>query len=116
MTSRKRMLVNAVEHIASESSEQQAYLAGIGTPGTVDELALEFDDVAAAKDDMLASGELTSAEHREVGLIGDLLTRISGHANAHLWTPAALTASEEWATIRRQAQKCLHLMRQAGAS
>jgi hypothetical protein len=61
---------------------------------------------------MLAVGELTPQEHREIGSIDSLLIRISGRANAHLWTPAALATRAEWAAIRQQAQKCLRIMRQ----
>ena len=110
MSSRRRMLCDAVEHLASEPSAQQAYLASIGDPEVVDELALEFDDVAAASDDMLAVGELTPQEHREIGSINDLLIRISGKADAHLWAPAALATSAGWAAIRQQAQKCLRIV------
>ena len=38
-------LIRTVRNLASEPDAQKAYLASLGTEGSADELALEFDDM-----------------------------------------------------------------------
>ena len=116
MTSRKRLLIEAVEHLAAEPAAQQAYLASLGVPDGIDELALEFDDIAAARDDMRESAELTPEEHRMLRLIDDLLKNMSQKANMDIWTPAALVASAHWAEVRMRSREFLHLLKHTEGS
>lgn len=112
MNPRRQLLIDAVEHLAAEPTAQQSYLVQLGFSDTVDELALEFDDTAAARNDMLAVNELTAEEHRVITLITELLAAMGGESNAHLWTPEALSSNRKWIDVREQARECLRLMKQ----
>jgi hypothetical protein len=104
--------MEAVSRLAAEPAAQRAYLASLGLSADVDELALEFNDVAAARDDMRALSELSADEHRAVAEIDRLLRHMSGEANAHLWTQGALVTSARWKEVRVRAQECLLLLQQ----
>jgi hypothetical protein len=74
----------------------------------VDELALDYDTIAATAQGMVLDGEISEALRDSAKEILDYLGSFSGEANAHLWTPEALRTAEEWQTIRAMAQKLLN--------
>jgi len=107
-----------VEQLASDAAAQLAYLDQLKVSPGVDELALEFDDIAPARDDMLAVGELNNDEHRAVTQLDAVLSRMSGGADERLWTREAVASDARWAELRRQAGECLRAFvreRRAGA-
>jgi hypothetical protein len=76
----------------------------------IDELALDYDGIAAAAGDMREKGETDSATCDSVRELNNYLGAISGKANAHLWTAEALRTAPEWQHVRRMAKDCLSLL------
>lgn len=98
-------LRESLRRLASPPTEQ---LQALGSDeGPVDEIALEFDDVAQA---VALSGWLSPEGAAAVRQLGERLSKMSGRANAHLWTRSALSQAAEWQEIRRLAQIALGLL------
>ncbi len=104
------LLIDALRHLAMSPDDQMSYLAQIGN-GSVDELALEFGDVASMADARLKQGEISKAQHDKIVVLDAVLDRMSGRENAALWTADALRSSEEWEGVRRLAHECLRSLR-----
>lgn len=107
MTSRRKLLLEAITLLASDPATQLAYLNSLGSYPVVDELALDFDAIASARNDMLAKGEITAEEHQLLPKLDSMLDQMSGPANAALWTPEALQTHPLWSDVRREATQCL---------
>jgi hypothetical protein len=98
------MLREALERLAADPEAQARYLRQLGSWPSLDELALELDDVA------VASGSWASPALRGlVRLLSTKLDEMSGEANARLWQSEALH-TEEWAGVRALAAKALGVM------
>jgi hypothetical protein len=95
------MLRQALEHLAADAEMQEQYLRQLGTWPSLDELALELDDVASASE-AWAPQELREA----VQPVSRKLDEMSGEQNAELWEPEALRGNE-WAEVRRLAARAL---------
>ncbi|MFG2000454.1 hypothetical protein ACGFNU_15030 [Spirillospora sp. NPDC048911] len=100
----------AVVRLASAADEQIEYLHHLGLNGLSDELALDFDDLFAVhrtNPDSLgpAGGVLVDLDHT--------LERMSGEANAHLWTHQALRSAPEWREVRALAAYALTVLPEA---
>jgi hypothetical protein len=80
-------------------------------PGGIDELALEYDAIAAAADDMLLHGELDKNQYDSVKKLNALLSRMGGKANASIWTPNALSSSDDWMEVRSLAKESLRSLK-----
>jgi len=76
----------------------------------IDELALCYDDIAAAAEGMLMDHELNGAQCERVQELNEHLESFSGSQNAHLWTADALRTADEWKKVRRIAKDCLALL------
>lgn len=59
----------------------------------VDEMALDYDGIAAAADNMLREGEINSAQCKCVKALDRYLDSFSGAANAELWDQTALRSA-----------------------
>ena len=79
----------------------------------VDELALEFDDIAAAAEDMLRQQELSKEQYDCVLQLRELMDRISAAGDATLWSVEALTHRPEWDEVRGRAKACLRALEQS---
>jgi hypothetical protein len=110
---RFKLLCEALTVLAVDADAQLHYLEEIGAsaPVPVDELALNYDDIAAAADTMLDCGEISVEQRNSVVQLNKFLQAISGEENAHLWTPDARLASLEWEEVRGQAKASLALLR-----
>ena len=98
------MLREALERLASDPATQARHLRQSGSWPSLDELALELDDVAAA------SGSWASPSLRDrLRLLSMKLSEMSGDANANLWQADALHAPE-WIDVRVLAAKALEAM------
>ena len=104
------MLKESLTLLAADAQTQMRYLKNLGLPEGVDELALEYDETAAAADAMLDCGEINREQRDSIVQLNEYLGRISGQSNAHLWTPKALHESIEWQEVRRQARISLELL------
>lgn len=113
MNGRLKSLKEAVFVLASDAPAQLQHLQKLGLPEGIDELALEYDAIAAAADDMLRLGELHKNQYDAVKKLDDLLSRMSGNANSRLWTTEALSSAPEWKEVRSAAKEC---RRHLGAS
>jgi len=107
MSERIKTLMEAVAVLASDPVEQLEHLRELGLPEGIDELALEYDAIAAAADDMLRLRELDQNQHDSVTKLAGLLSRMSGKANSMLWTAEALSSAPEWKEVRSVAKECL---------
>jgi hypothetical protein len=100
-------LVASLKRLAADAATQASYLAGIGTGGRADELALEFDD--AYQPVRARQGELGFSPTTSEGLgrLDALLAEMSGPQNADLWTLNALQNSVRWSNVRQVAEAIL---------
>jgi hypothetical protein len=110
---RLRLLTDALKLLAAEPDSQLDHLRRLGRrlerKENIDELALEFDDIAPAVDLMLTNGEINKAQRDCVAELDRYLKQVSGQENAHLWTVEALPSAQEWKEVRRLARNCLQL-------
>lgn len=104
------MLQDALTALASDADAQLRYLKDQGVPGCIDELALDYDDMAAAANDMLQVGEIDIDQRDCIKSLNEFLKHFSGESNAHLWTPDALQSAAEWKQVRSMARNCLELL------
>jgi hypothetical protein len=95
------MLRVALEHLAADPDAQADYLQQLGTWPSLDELALELDDVAGASE-AWGTPELVG----RVRALSSKLEQMSGQENAQLWQPEALQMTE-WTHIRALARQAL---------
>lgn len=103
-----RRLVRAhVARLGAPASRQVAYLRQLGVHPSVDELALEFHELALLAGGSAARGELTGAEAELVARLDARLDAMSGAEHAALWTPDALSSAPEWEGVRELARECL---------
>ncbi len=93
--------------LASRSSAQVEYLRGLGTLPEVDELALEFDDVANLVPALLTAGQLSQKQADAVESVACLLEKLTNQHNPDLWTESALRDYQGWHDIRRAAKQAL---------
>jgi len=107
MSERIKTLMDAVAVLASDPARQLEHLRELGLPEGIDELALEYDAIAAAADDMLRLRELDQNQYDSVKKLDGLLSRMSGKANSTLWTAEALSSAPEWKEVRSVAKECL---------
>ena len=107
MSGRLKLLTDSLVILASMPDNQLAHLRALGVPFGVDELALEYDDIALAAESMFCDGELNEVQRDTVLELNDILKRMSGAQNAHLWTIRALRTAPEWSNVRQAAVRCL---------
>jgi hypothetical protein len=98
------MLLKAVARLALPAEDQVAYLRRLGSWPSVDELALELDDVVELLGQFVASGWITEQDADAIRALDDLLGRMSGDQNEHLWTEHGLTTANEWEEVRKRAR------------
>jgi hypothetical protein len=104
------MLINELTVLSSPAEAQLDQLRRLGDREAVDELALDYDAIAAAAEDMRQHSELTAAQCHAVRKLNEYLKSISGASNGPLWTPEALYVAKQWADVRRMASEALHLL------
>jgi len=107
MSDRMQRLRGQLTVLASSATEQLRYLEEQNLPECIDELALDYDAIAATANDMLSRGEVSQQQRNCVKALNDFLGEFSGQQNAHLWTPEALRSAPEWEKVRRMATECL---------
>jgi hypothetical protein len=97
-------LRRALEHLAAPAGEQYQYLRGLGM-NNADELALEFDDVAAAAESALPDDCRGSLRE-----LNSALAAMSDRSHAAAWSLEALSTAPEWADVRNRATATLRLL------
>jgi hypothetical protein len=102
-----QMLITSLKVLSSEAVDQLRYLRALGISGNIDELALEFDDVASLAEVKYESHEMTKQQYKWVERLANQLDQMSGVQHKHLWTENALIKAPEWQKIRESAKACL---------
>jgi 23S rRNA A1618 N6-methylase RlmF len=102
-----QMLITSLKVLSSESVDQLRYLKALGISGNIDELALEFDDVASLAKVKYESQQMTKQQYQWVESLATQLDEMSGVQNEHLWTEKALMSAPQWQKIREHAKACL---------
>ncbi|MFL0803130.1 MAG: hypothetical protein K6L81_05400 [Agarilytica sp.] len=97
-------LLELLKILASSAQVQLTYLEGLGNP-SVDELALEFDDLFLLASSKVETGVLTSPQFDLLERLNSKLDEISGVDMC--WTTTAISDSKEWEEIRVLANLCL---------
>lgn len=113
----RTMLDNVRETVAlvnSDPEQQLSYLASIGVPLGIDELALELNDVLMVANTLCESGQITDTAVAAISAVDEKFSRMSNDKS--LWTASALRESEHWAEVRALAKAALNLLPPAGAS
>lgn len=109
MTSRLRnQLQDALAALAMPSTAQLERVKALGVG--IDELALEFDDVARARGKLVLDGELSDGQALAVARVEAQLHSITA-AGGRRWTDEAVRAGEDWSKLRRLAQAALDSMK-----
>jgi hypothetical protein len=97
----------SLQGLAASASAQKPLFPDAGV--TPDELALDFDRRVAVIRETYGH-DLTDVQRSSLEAIDQTLARMSrdgAEFDAELWTDAALTASEHWASVRRLAVAAL---------
>lgn len=110
MTGRIEMLKDNLRILAADADTQLRYLEQQGVPLGIDELALDYDAIAAAADNMLREKEINESQGECVKRLHIYFKSFSGAANADLWEESALRSSDEWKRVREMASECLRLL------
>jgi hypothetical protein len=100
-------LLFAVAILSWPAEEQLDYLHRTVPGGSIDEFALEFDDVAGIVGFAAEKGWLAPQDAARIGELSSQLGRMSGGEHADLWTEAAVRTAPEWAQIRRLARSTI---------
>ncbi len=94
-------------HVLSLSSREQIrYLKDIGGV-SVDELALQYEDVAVLAAEKFGSGEISEDLFNLIGSLDEKINSMSGSDREDLWTEEALASSDDWKKVREIAETCL---------
>lgn len=97
-------LVDTLRALAAPAEEQLARFPDFVVKA--DELALDFDDALRLVMDC-PQIRLEPEQEHALERLDDTLERMSGEANAPLWTEGALRERDEWARVRRLARAAL---------
>jgi hypothetical protein len=101
-------LMRAVAIAALPAAEQEVWLRLIGLDwSNVDEIAMEIGDGTLLAPQFVAAGWFPASALEPLRVLDASLTRMSGEANAHLWTLEALRTASEWTECRQQALRVL---------
>jgi hypothetical protein len=97
----RSMLLEALQNLAADAEAQERHLRQSGSWPSLDELALDLDDVARA-----SNAWISAPQRDRVRALDRKLDEMSGERNAGLWEPQALHGPE-WAEVRRLAREAL---------
>lgn len=112
----RRLMRESVSRLGAPARRQVAYLRRLGVHPSVDELALEFHELALLAGGRTEQGDLTGAEAELVARLDAKLDAMSGAEHASLWTPDALSSAPEWDEVRELADECLKALRTGATS
>lgn len=97
-------LIAALEELAKPADEQLGHVDALGVD--IDELALEFDDVAPTRDALVDKGVISRDQSDAVAAVDRKLDRMSD-AGPSRWTEGALRTGEDWQELRLLAMRAL---------
>lgn len=99
-------LLKILKILASGSAEQLRYLKSIGG-ASIDELALEFEELVLLAPSKFEVGDITQTQFSSIKLLNQKLDEFSGDDKASYWTESALIEKSEWEEVRKLAGECL---------
>ena len=99
-------LADCLKVLSLSSCEQIRYLKEIGGV-SVDELALQFEDIAVLAAEKYDKGEISDDLFKLIGSLDEKLENMSGSDKEDLWTEKALASSNDWKIVREIAEMCL---------
>ncbi len=99
-------LLDILKILSSEAEDQLLYLQTIGG-GSIDELALEFEELMLVAPSKLSSGEITKKQFSSIEFLNIKLDGLSENDKIENWTESALAKSDEWEEIRKLASGCI---------
>jgi hypothetical protein len=101
-----QQLRQALAVLAAPAEEQAAHLHTLGD-APVDELGLEFDDIAPAAFGLSGPNELDADQRAAVAAVDSHLSGMSGAQHSNIWTIEALREAPEWANLRELSHQAL---------
>jgi len=101
-----KKLCDNLKILSSTPSEQLLYLTRIGG-ASVDELALEFEEVMLLAVQKFSEGNIEAALFDSISLLNEKLDSLSGDEHGDYWTEESLFSAEEWQQVRVIAGDCL---------
>lgn len=101
----RSQLQEALTRLAAPAEEQIAHLRRMEVWPSVDELALELDDLMKLLPEALNRGEVSHEEEALIRQVGEVLGTMSGEEKAALWDANQLAVAEEWEQVRRLANQ-----------
>ncbi len=109
-------LRKALEHLAADARAQERHLRELGSWPSLDELALEFDDIEGTAGEAARLGRISPEACRRIEALDALLESMSGPGNGNLWSDSALSERAEWVTVRFLARLALDVFEPAHAA
>lgn len=107
---RRGVLQSSVSVLASSAEKQAEYLNAQGFDDRygLDELVLEFDDIALARDDMLMMGEIDKSEYDMIALVQMYISELTALQDYGVWERSSLSTDARWQHLRAMADKLLN--------
>ena len=99
----------AYDRLAADPDTQLRYLDAYSP--LVDEIVLDFDDVARAAEDMFSCGESDTSQLAAIRQVEQWLDRMDSDKSTNTWSREALATSSAWAHLRLLARQCLETFR-----
>ena len=100
--------INALQELlkilSSPAQEQLSYLNDLGDI-SLDELALEFDELFLLASTKLEAWELSQPQFKALNFLNSMLDKISNIDEC--WTKSSLSERREWEEIRKLSNVCL---------
>lgn len=99
-------LMQILKVLSAPAEDQVKYLQLIGG-ASVDELALEFEEVWLLASSALESNEIREYQYDALKNLNEKLDQLSEVGNDEIWTESALFKNEEWEEVRSLAKECI---------
>ena len=106
-------IVEALKILAETRDKQVAYLEGLGTSPSTDELALQFGDTyqvfKGSLEDSFSNTVLIEKVLKNLDIINSIFDKMSGISDNSFWNISSLD-NEEWGNVRKLAVETIPLI------
>jgi hypothetical protein len=106
----KSEMRRTLENLVADAAAQRRYVESQKLSPSIDELALEFDDICSRLSIVLEEGTVDAETVAALERVRAQLKAMSGEKNAELWHVDGL-ARPEWAAVRALARTALERWR-----
>lgn len=100
-------LQQALSMLAAAPDDQIEYLETLGVAPSVDELALELNDLVRQVPVAVQAGVLSAEAEMAIRRVDEKLDSMSGVQHSDLWWTDRLVNSQEWKEVRKLANEAL---------